>query len=78
MEQETVISADGRLEKLCYTIPTAAKVLDLHESTVRTLVHVEGFPVFRVGRKILIKRDRLQEWVKNHPEGLGDLYVRKG
>ena len=77
MAQEALVSSETRLEKLCYSVEEAAAVIGLSTTTLKSLVHAEGFPVFRVGRRILVKRDKLKEWVDNHPEGLGDRYVRK-
>ena len=74
-----VPSQDSRLEKLCYSIQEVAEVMGLSRTEASYLVHTEGFPAFRHGRRILISRERLAEWVREKADqGLGDRYVRRG
>ena len=70
--------SEVKLESLCYNVKQVAVVLGISLRVASNLVHSEGFPAFRLGRRVLVKRDRLREWVDNQPEGLGDRYVRKG
>lgn len=45
-----------------------ADVLGISESGAYDLCRTDGFPSFRVGNRILIKRDRLVEWIDQQPE----------
>ena len=57
-------------EKLVYSVPQAAKVLDLSTKTVYQMTHMEGFPAIRLGRRTIIPRAALEEWLSQQ--------VRKG
>ena len=46
------------------TVNELMEYFGIGRSTAYELVHIEGFPVFRIGKKILINFDDLQEWVK--------------
>ncbi len=52
-------------EKLTYTPAEAAAVLGVSRPTMYDFLHSEGFPALRVGRRWLISRELLAEWVKN-------------
>ena len=45
-------------EKLVYSVPQAAKVLDLSTKTVYQMTHMEGFPAIRLGRRTIIHAQR--------------------
>lgn len=77
--QEKALPSQGsRLEKLCYNIQEVAEVMGLCRAEASNLVHTEGFPAFRFGRRILISRERLAQWVlEKADQGLGDHYVRR-
>ena len=78
MKEELLPSPERRIERLCYSVADAAIAMDLCETEVRNLVHSEGFPAFRLGRRVLISREGLKEWVKEKSkEGLGDRYIRR-
>ncbi|MBQ6205586.1 MAG: helix-turn-helix domain-containing protein [Oscillospiraceae bacterium] len=78
MKEQLLPSPERQIEILCYSIADAAIALDLCETEVKNLVHSEGFPAFHIGRRVLISRDRLKEWVKKKAdEGMGDHYIRK-
>ena len=50
-------------EKLVYSVPQAAKVLDLSTKTVYQMTHMKGFPAIRLGRRTVIPRAALEEWL---------------
>ena len=80
MAEELLPSPEETIEKLCYSVANAAIAMDLCETEVRNLVHSEDFPAFRLGRRILISRDGLKEWVKEQARlrrGFHDIYIRK-
>lgn len=50
-------------EKLTYSVTEAAEVLGVSRPTMYELIRREGFPSLKVGRRVLISRQRLAEWV---------------
>lgn len=77
MKEQNLVSSDDRLDRLTYSIAETAVVLGISKANAAALVHSAGFPAFRRGRRILVKREKLKEWVENQPEGLNDRYVRR-
>lgn len=80
MAEELLPSPETEIDKLCYNVAAAAIALDICETEVRNLVHSEDFPAFKLGRRVLISRDGLKEWVKEQARlrrGFNDRYIRK-
>ena len=50
-------------EKLAYTIAEAAEALTLHPSTVKELVQERRLKVVRVGRRVIVPRWALDEFL---------------
>ena len=48
---------------LFLTVPELAKLLSLSRNTTYDLVHRGGFPMVKIGKRILISRDAFQVWV---------------
>ena len=46
-----------------------AALLGISDDLAYKLVHIEGFPSFRLGRKILIDRRKLSDWLDNQVQG---------
>jgi len=44
----------------------AAEALSLSKATILQLVHRDDFPSLRIGRRILIPRRKLLDWIDNH------------
>lgn len=45
-----------------------AAVLGISRSSAYELLHSEGFPILRLGRRLLVPRDRFIQWInKNTP-----------
>lgn len=55
--------------RLTLTIPETCKLLGVSEPSCYELARQKGFPSFRVGRKILVNREKLQEWLDRESEG---------
>lgn len=49
--------------KLAITVKEMADMLEISEPTARKLTREEGFPVFHIGKKVLIHRRGLEEWL---------------
>lgn len=46
-----------------------AKVLGVSPSSAYELMHEPGFPVLRVGNRMLVPKEQFIQWVVNHIEG---------
>lgn len=49
--------------RLTLTVEEAAKLLGVSRIKGYELAHSEGFPAMRLGRKLLIPRDRFLAWI---------------
>lgn len=48
---------------------TVAKVLGVSASSVYELMHEPGFPVLRVGNRMVVPKEQFIQWVAEHTEG---------
>jgi excisionase family DNA binding protein len=53
-------------EKEYICVMDAAKILGLSKNVMYTLAKQPGFPAVRIGKKIVIRRSGLDDWMKNH------------
>lgn len=51
-------------EKLALSVGEAAELLGVSKPTMYEFIHREDFPSFKMGRRTLISRVRLAEWVE--------------
>lgn len=51
------------MEKLTVTVPEMAEMLNICLPKAYQLTRIEGFPVLRIGRKVVIPLEALKEWV---------------
>lgn len=56
-----VPTAQGLGDKMALSIPEAARLLGVHEDTVARCVRSGSIPATRIGRRVLISRNVLQE-----------------
>lgn len=49
--------------EICWTVEKAAKSCSVSRPTMLAMTRITGFPCFRVGRKILIPRRALMDWL---------------
>lgn len=49
---------------LTLTVPQMAEVLGISRNTAYSLANQAGFPSFRVGSRLLVNREMLQEWMR--------------
>ncbi len=47
----------------------AAEVLGISSSGMYELSRIEGFPSFKVGKRVLILRDAMKAWLEQQSEG---------
>ena len=52
------------MEKLAFNVAAAAEAIGVSDRKVRDLVNVEGFPVVRLGGRVLIPVDPLRDWLR--------------
>ena len=45
---------------------TAAKLLGISISGMYELMHEKGFPVLKIGTRLVVPRDKLREWVEQN------------
>ena len=50
-------------DALCVTVDDLCDLLRVSRPTAYSLVHKDGFPVIRVGRRFLIPRAGLERWL---------------
>lgn len=55
--------------KMTLTVKEMAAMLNVSMPTAYELVHQDGFPTIRIGRKILINAEMLQNWLDAHTCG---------
>lgn len=49
---------------LCYDMKTLKEIIPLGKNKLYELVRSEGFPKIVIGRKIIIPKAALEEWLK--------------
>lgn len=53
---------------LTLTVPEVGEVLGLSRAKAYDLARSEGFPSMRIGRRILVPRDKLIRWIDEQTE----------
>ena len=48
---------------------TVAKLLGVSPSTGYELMHEKGFPVLRIGSRMVVPKEKFREWVEVNVEG---------
>ena len=48
---------------------TGAKVLGISISSAYELMHEPGFPVLRIGNRMVVPKEQFIQWVKEHTGG---------
>ncbi len=54
------------MDKLAITVKEMAGLLGLSEPKAYELVHIEGFPMIQLGRKIIIPVSALERWLEEN------------
>ena len=66
MKKETFKSYDDL--PLMLSVPEMAAALGISRAGAYELARSEGFPALRIGTRIVIPKDKLQEWVDKQTE----------
>ena len=58
------------IEKMPFTLNVnqVAEILGVARNTVYTLMHSEGFPTMHVGRRLLVPKEKLLQWMDDQLE----------
>ena len=48
---------------------TVAEVLGIAPSSAYELMHEKGFPVLKVGNRLLVEKDKFREWIQQSTGG---------
>ena len=54
---------------LFLNVETVAKLLGVSPSTGYELMHEKGFPVLRIGSRMVVPKEKFREWVEANVEG---------
>ncbi len=60
------MKADNSAGKIMVTVKEFVKISGLSDGEVRRLTHIETFPCIRAGWKIMIHRERAEEWLADY------------
>lgn len=63
---EQVKESKKKIERLTFTVSEAATVLGIGTNKMRQLTKVDGFPVLRIGTRILIPINKFEEWINEN------------
>lgn len=63
------VEQNNSVKKITLSIDETAVALGVSRPTVYNLLHMHGFPAFRVGGRTLVSADGLQRWVAAQTEG---------
>ncbi len=66
--KESIIRSYDELP-LFLNAETAAKLLGVSISSMYELMHEKGFPVLRIGSRLVIPKEKLQAWVEQRIGG---------
>jgi excisionase family DNA binding protein len=66
--KESIIRSYAELP-LFLNAATAAKLLGVSISSMYELMHEKGFPVLRIGSRLVIPKEKLQAWVEQRIGG---------
>ena len=57
------------IERLALTVEEAAQSIGISDRKLRDLIHLEGFPLVRLGSRCLIPVDGLRWWLEENQGG---------
>lgn len=57
-----------QIEKRTYSVEEAAQVVGISARYMYDLVKTEGFPVIRIGRRLLVPVKKLDQWLEEQAQ----------
>lgn len=55
-------------QKLTLSVPEAAEIIGVSPSKMYEVVKIQGFPLLRLGKRLLVSRKGLERWVEEQAE----------
>lgn len=55
-------------KRLTLSVAETARALGISTKTAYTLIHRTDFPAFQIGRRVVVSRDGLREWVRKQEQ----------
>ena len=49
--------------RLAFSVDELTKILPISRQTAYNLVHTEGFPLVRIGQRLLVPKSGLEQWL---------------
>jgi len=59
---------NGRVEKELLSPEDLCGYLNFSITTIYKIMKQEDFPRIRIGRKLFVRKNELEEWIQNHKE----------
>lgn len=56
--------------QMFYTVQELQAIFKIGRNNMYKMVNSKGFPAVRVGKRIIVPVDRLQEWVEKNAKGV--------
>ena len=66
-----IIGGENMEQKLTYTAKEAAQAANVSMPTIYAWTRIEGFPVVRVGRKVVVPIDAFKRWLEEQAASNG-------
>lgn len=61
----TQANDEQELRPMSYRVKDAARLMNISEPIFLDLLHTDGFPAFRVGKRWIIPARAFEEWLNN-------------
>lgn len=55
-------------EKLTLSVPEAAEVIGVSPSKMYEVVKIQGFPLVKLGKRLLVSRKGLERWIEEQAQ----------
>lgn len=55
-------------ERLTLSVPEAAEIIGVSPSKMYEVVKIQGFPLVKLGKRLLVSRKGLERWVEEQAE----------
>lgn len=55
-------------QKLTLSVPEAAEIIGVSPSKMYEVVKIQGFPLVKLGKRLLVSRKGLERWVEEQAE----------
>ena len=66
MEPRGAVSEFGGKEQMLLSVREAGKILGISHHTIRAWIYQRRLPVVRLGRRVLIRREDLEDFIRRN------------